>query len=230
MENAVINPPADLSTLRLDDREVFERVWRRVMPEGSENAPIVVEASVLGGDLPCACSCVCPQTAVVSPLPALREGGCPHLGCDFPDTEDVPCLGRASARHQSQLQQQISDALECWQIYRCLARRAGGGSCGRMLSSLASEKHKTARRLAAAHFLISGVRFWPMERLSTPSIPSYLGTVRTGYQREQQREQAYRMAAADTNDTALAELYQDLSNQSRDHSQVLRTILEQSHM
>lgn len=230
MENAVINPPTDLSALRPDDREVFERVWRRVMPEDRESSPIVVETSVIGGDLPCACACVCPQTREESPLPALREGGCPHLGCDFPDTQDIPCLGQASSRHSGQLQQQVMDALECWQMYRCLARRAGSGVCGRLLTNLASEKHKAARRLAAAYFLISGVRFWPMDRLTTPAIPSYLGTVRTGYQREQQREQAYRMAAADTDDTALAELYQELSDQSRDHGQTLRTILEQSHM
>lgn len=230
MENAVIQPSIDLSALRPDDREVFERVWRRVMPEGSESCPIVVETELIGGDLPCACACVCPQTVDPTPLPALRESGSPHLGCDFPDTEDVPCLGQSSSRHQSQLQRQVMDALECWQMYRCLARRAGGGSCGRMLSTLASEKHRSARRLAAAHFLISGVRFWPTDRLTTPAIPSYLGMVRTAYQREQQREQAYRMAAADTNDTALAELYQELADLSQDHSRTLRAILEQSHL
>lgn len=230
MENAVIQPSPDLSALRPDDREVFERVWRRVMPENSESSPIVVDASVIGGDLPCACACVCPQTVDPTPVPALRESESPHRGCDFPDLEDVPCLGRASSRHRSQLQRQVVDALECWQMYRCLARRAGGGSSARMLSSLAAEKHKAARRLAAAHFLISGVRFWPTDQLATPAIPSYLGMIRASHQREQQREQAYRMAAADTGDTALAELYQELAELSRDHSRTLRAILEQSHM
>lgn len=229
MENAAINCPLDLEGLRPDDQEVFRRVWSRVMPKEREDCPIVVEATVMGGDLPCACACACPTSAAPSSAPAIREGGCPHLGCDFPDPEDVPCLGRSSALHGAQLQQQVMDALECWQMYRCLARRSGGGSSSRMLNALASEKHKAARRLAAAYFLISGVRYWPTDRLTVPVVPSYLGTVRRGYQTEQQREQAYRAAAADTADPALMELYQELADQSREHSRTLRAILEQSH-
>lgn len=231
MENAVTNcpfPPA----LRAEDQAVFERVWRRVMPEERADCPIAVESAgevtMLGaGDVPCAC--LCPRTVDPSPAPNLREGGCPHLGCDFPDMDEVPCLGRASAIHGEQLQRQTLDALDCWQTYRHLARRSGGGSCGRMLNALAGETLKGARRLATAYFLISGVRWWPTDKLTTPSIPSFQGMLRRGFQSEQQRAQAYDSAAGDTRDTALAELYRELARQSREHSATLRTILEQSN-
>lgn len=93
---------------------------------------------------------------------------------------------------------------------------------------MASEKHKAARKLAAAYFLISGVRFWPVDRLAAPDIPSYLGSIRRAYLAEQQREQAYLLAGDDTTDTALAELYRDLAELSRGHGELLRAILEQS--
>lgn len=231
MENATMNCPLPSEGIRPDDQEVFERVWRRVMPEAQENCPIVLTTTDLGGDLPCAC--ICPQEGTEMPVPAETPAPAPagiHRGSDFPGDEDVPLLGRSSAVHGAQLQRQVLDALECWQMYRHLARRSGGGCCGRTLSTLASEKHKAARRLAAAYFLISGVRYWPADQLATPSIPSYLGMVRRGFQAEQQREQAYHMAAADTNDTALAELYSDLADQCREHSRSLRSLLEQSSL
>lgn len=233
MENATMNCPLPQAGIRPDDQEVFERVWRRVMPEARESCPVVLASTDLGGDLPCAC--VCPRES--TQLQAVEEAvsmetaaAGAHRGCDFPDSGDVPLLGRASAIHGEQLQRQVMDALECWQVYRQLARRAGGGCCARTLSAIASEKYKAARKLAAAYFLISGVRYWPADQLSAPCIPSYLGMVRRGFQAEQRREQAYRAAAADTGDAALAELYRELAGQCQEHSRSLRSLLEQSNL
>jgi hypothetical protein len=225
MENATMHCPVELGEIRPDDQAVFERVWRRVMPDGDEGCPIVVETTTVGGDLPCTCECPPEQTPVPARETQLSSG---HQGSDFPGPEDVPMLGQASAVYGGQLQRQVQDALECWQMYRHLARRWGSGCGGRTLSALASEKHKSARRLAAAYFLISGVRYWPVDRLASPKIPSLQGVVRRGFQAEQQRELAYRTAAADTEDQALAELYLDLADQSREHSRALRKLLEES--
>jgi len=228
MENATMNCPSDPPVLRPDDGEVFQRVWKRVMPEG-ESCPIEVKTTIVGGDLPC--TCVHPQKEGVDETPALPaalgETNSPHRGGDFPDVSQVNRLGPGSCVYGSMLQRQAMDALEAWQLYRCLARRSAGKSA-RTLSALASEQHHAARRLSAAYFLISGVRFWPVDRLAMPRIPSYLGTLRQAYQAEQRREQAYLMSAAETTDEALQELYQDLAAQSGNHSGSLRTILEQN--
>jgi hypothetical protein len=225
MENATMHCPLTPGDIRPDDQAVFERVWRRVMPEESENCPIVVETTTVGGDLPCTCQCPPERKDVSTRQPPLYSG---HQGSDFPEPEDVPMLGRASAVYGGQLQRQVLDALECWQMYRHLARRWGAGRGSRTLSALASEKHSSARRLAAAYFLISGVRYWPVEQLAAPHIPSLQGVIRRGFQAEQQRALAYQTAAADTEDEALAELYLDLSEQSRAHSRMLRELVEQS--
>lgn len=264
MENATMNcsPASPNTVLSPEDGEVFQRVWKRVMPDASESCPIEirpavqtgrtqndemmnnemmdaeissvemrapeVRTTIVGGDLPCTCVHP-PQDRQEEPasLPALADRCSPHRGGDFPDISQVQKLGPGSCVYGSMLQRQAMDALEAWQLYRCLARRSTG-KCGRTLSSMASEKHHAARRLSAAYFLISGVRFWPVDRLATPRIPSYLGTIRQAYQAEQRREQAYLMSAAETADEALQELYQDLAAQSGAHGQALRGILEQN--
>lgn len=230
MENAIMSCPKDFSELRPDDQEVFQRVWRRVMPEEREGAPIEVEPALIGGDLPCAVVCPVvkqPAESPEGPGSALCSAApCPHRGSDFPAPADVTRLGPGSAGHGALLQRQTVDALEAWQLYRCLSRRSAGRG-GRMLSTMAAEEYHAARRLAAAYFLISGVRYWPAAGLSAPRVDSYFGAIRRAYQSEQRREQAYLLSAGDTRDEALQELFQDLSVQSGTHSQLLRSLLEQ---
>lgn len=219
MENAV--------TIAPDDREVFRRVWQRVMPEGSGDGPIVVEAAVIGGDVPCACGCVCPAMGAAA-LPAVRDEGGDRPETDGPNAAG-PCLEESARRHTGQLQQQVKQALEGWQLYRQLARKSGGGACGKLLTELAGAEQRMARRLAAVCFLISGVRFWPGQT-AAPAVGSYFGAIRAAFRREQQREQGFLLAAADTEDEMLRELYQELAGQCREHGRTLCTVLEQSRL
>ena len=57
---------------------------------------------------------------------------------------------------QTLLRRELADARE----YQQLSRRASGPPA-RMLAALSGEKKHRAKRLAAAYFLISGVRYWP---------------------------------------------------------------------
>ena len=184
------------------DRELFDRVWKRVMPEERPDCPITLDppavhtpapAPMSGACAPAAEPAPCSDTAPVQPpeaapappepVPVPAEGPAPepsasaetampaadepmpeppesaaHTGDDFPRPDAVPCLGSGSAGHGSQLQEDILAALEGWQLYRHLARKVTGNP-SRTLSALASEKHKQARKLAAAYFLISGLRY-----------------------------------------------------------------------
>lgn len=148
-------------------------------------------------------------------------------GDDFPRPDAVPCLGSGSANHGKQLQEDILAALEGWQLYRHLARKVTG-SASRTLSALASEKHKQARKLAAAHFLISGVRFWPTDKLESPRFGSWLGTLRRRFAAEQQLDSRWRAASIDTDDACLAVLYGELAEDCAAHAGVLRSLLEQA--
>lgn len=219
MDNVMMHCPEGLSAT---DQAVFERVWKRVMPE-SEDCPIEVEVgtTLVGGDLPCICAR--PETCLPA-VPAREE----HTYAEA-EEEDVPRLGRSSSVHEGQLQQQILEELRRWQLYRHLARR-GRNQFSRLLTTLAQNSHRAARQLAAAHFLISGVRYWPLEQLTTPVISSFLGMVRRCFQTEQQRGQNYLLSAGDTGDPALRELYTALAGDSEEHVRLLQTMLEQMPM
>lgn len=240
------------------DREIFDRVWKRVMPAERPDCPIVVTAPAPctqevhtptpapeAEDIPetAATDQPVPDPAPIPPeAPEMTERpempeepeapeapeppeSCAPTGDDFPGPEAVPCLGSGSAAHGSQLQEDILAELEGWQLYRHLARRVTG-SAARALSALASEKHRAARRLAAAYFLISGVRYWPTDRLAVPRPSAWLGTLRRRFAAEQHTESRYRAAALDTADPCLADLYAELADGCAAHAGVLRTLLE----
>lgn len=229
------------------DRDVFDRVWKRVMPEERPDCPIVVvppaapevhtpSSSPEEPDVP---ETEAPEQPVPDPEPT--PPGTPEVpevpeqpetpesaaptGDDFPGQDAVPCLGSASAAHGGQLQEDILAELEGWQLYRHLARKVTG-SAARTLSALASEKHRAARRLAAAYFLISGVRYWPTDRLAVPRPSAWLGTLRRRFAAEQHTESRYRAAALDTADPCLADLYVELADGCAAQAGVLRTLLE----
>lgn len=240
------------------DRDVFDRVWKRVMPEERADCPIVVippaSCAQTIHTAPAPETTETPETPepptapeapqapaapeVPEPAPAPEpaetsktpetpeppESAAP-TGDDFPAQDAVPCLGSGSAAHADQLQEDILAELEGWQLYRHLARRVTG-SVARSLSALASEKHRAARKLAAAYFLISGVRYWPTDRLAAPQASSWLGTLRRRFAAEQQMENRFRVQSLDTEDPCLAELYRELADGCAAQAGALRALLE----
>lgn len=225
------------------DREVFERVWRRVMPEDRPDCPIVLDgaapASPLEAPGPCAApapavpcpaasgeAAVFPSQAAVqvqppaAPLPAVPDG----CGCG-PD-DDVPCLGAASAVYGAQLQQYIDRELSDWRAYQALARRAQG-SGGRTLSTIAADERRHAKRLSTAYFLISGVRYWPVDRKNAAAACAFPAALRERFAAEQRGGYSYQAAAAETTDPCLRELYLELADDEHAHARLIRGILEQ---
>ncbi len=271
----------------LEDQEVFQRVWQRVMAgRNSAQCPVEAAPSNLQGDLSCAClealarsrgeglpqECLRwedaqppetqpeqppetqpeqPPETQPAPEPSAPEGepsppqppaetpapeppqspaepelppmSCPCRDNDLPMPWEGPdCAPDRTAR----LRRQVMEALEGWQFYRYLARRARGNDA-RVLNSMAGELHRCARKLSAAYFLITGLRYWPSELLAAPAIPSYWGALRTRHQAEQRQEAAYRMAADDWDDPDLLELYAQLIDGSQHRCRQLRALLEQ---
>ena len=145
-----------------------------------------------------------------------RGGDMPHLWEEPQETTD----------RTARLRSQVMEALEGWQFYRHLARRARAGDA-RVLNSMAGEMHRNARKLSAAYFLLTGLRYWPSELLSTPAIPSYWGALRARHQAEQRQETAYRIAADDWDDSDMRELYAELIEAAQRRSRQLRGLLEQ---
>ena len=164
------------------------------------------------------------ETAVSETLTgALSEADGPHRDSDLPRLWEEP---QESTDRTARLRRQVMEALEGWQFYRYLARKARAGDA-RVLNSMAGELHRQARKLSAAYFLLTGLRYWPSELLSAPAIPSYWGALRARHQAEQRQETAFRMAEDDWDDPDMRELYGALVEDGQRRSRQLRGLLEQ---
>lgn len=162
----------------------------------------------------------CPDGAPEEGLPS--ENG-PDRGSDLPRLWEEP---QSSDDRTGRLRRHVMDTLEGWQFYRHLAKRTRGTDA-RLLNSMAAEQHKEARKLAAAYFLLTGLRYWPTELLGAPAIPSYWGALRARHQVEQRQENAYHLAADDWEDPDLLALYTALTEGCQRRCRQLRGLLEQ---
>ena len=180
------------------DREVFERVWRRVMPEDRPDCPFTLYSE--------------------------ETEHAPGRPTEEKRTELVPVPAEQSGGDGAVLQAFIADELSDWRTYQTLARRIPGGN-GRALMGVAADERRHAGRLSAAYFLLSGVKFWPP---AEPELPKegWMAILRRRYWAERKGAEAYRTAAGRTGDSALRELYLELAGDEEAHAGVIRGILE----
>ena len=194
------------------DPEVFARLWARV--SRPEATPIIPNSAPAG-------------TAGATPaLPAARpEGRSPaHAEPQGRELEEVPCLGRASAVHVAQLQGQIAEELETTRFYQALSHRVPA-ALAPTLAALAAQELRHAKRLGAACFLISGVRYWPDRRTAVPR-GAWMALLRQAFAAEQQTAAAYCASAEETLDPALGALYRELAGDEARHAGVLLDLFE----
>ncbi len=205
------------------DRDLFLRVWDRVMPVERPDCPIVVERN---GEMnqpavPATRTMPLPEERMDRPMPAADSAG-----DDFPTKDDVPCLGSGGEADRERLQEMVGWELAAWRHYQALARRGGQG--GRTLAALAEGCRRRAKRLSAALFLVSGVRFWPAGQTLVPAPRSYFTALREHFIAEQNRGQSYRAAAEESRDHCLQMLYLDLADECMEHAGRIRMLLENS--
>jgi len=192
------------------------------MPQQRPDSPIVLnseepEASPLPAE-----SAPAQVPAVQGTAALLRsEAVPPSAECD-----SVACLGPSSAVYGAQLQQYIEAALTACKAYQALSRRAPGNGA-RVLSTMAADERRHAKRLSTAYFLISGVRYWPADQITAPAGQPLMNALREHFALEQQTECSYLAAAEETTDPCLRELYLELAGDSSAHAGLLRSILEQ---
>ena len=179
------------------DREVFERVWRRVMPEDRPDCPFTLYSEE--------------EQVAVQPAEERKA-------------ELVPVPAEQSGGDGAVLQAFIADELSDWRTYQTLARRIPGGN-GRALMGMAADERRHAGRLSAAYFLLSGVKFWPPAEPELPR-EGWMAILRRRYWAERKGAEAYRTAAGHTGDSALRELYLELAGDEEAHAGIIRGILE----
>ena len=185
-----------------EHQAVFRRVWARVMGEGADCPSQTDPPDGMEGDLSC---------RQLERMAAGQGAGGGAGGAEDPRT--------------ARLCGQIRGALESWRCYRTLARRAGGGA-GAALAALAAGQYRQGRRLAAAYFLLTGVRYWPDRIGPVPVAPSLWGALRQLYQREMREAGEFLACAEEVRDAELAQLYQELAADCQGRCRRLRALLE----
>lgn len=201
------------------DRDLFARVWARVAPGEGEDSPIQVLPTDSG--VP-ALTPAAPCSPAV-PLPAFLAGDV--RGGDEPGESDVPCLGRSGEDHAALLQSAIRDELADWRTYQALSARANGVAA-RTLALMAADERRHAKRLSAAHFLITGIRFLPDTPPARQPRGAFWAALRERFWAEQRGASFYLAAAEETADPCLAALYRELAADEGGHADQLRCLVE----
>lgn len=222
------------------EADAFARVWNRVMPEDRPDCPFVTNCTPppaeedapmtqeevqppqgeAGGAL---CPCV-PTPA--PPVERLPQAPPVHVTPQSVADNDIPCLGAASAVYGGMLQKLIDQEIANWKRYLALSRRSPAGG-SRVLAAIAAAERRHGKRLSAAYFLISGVRYWPADRKVPPLQGAWPSALRQCFCGEQKAAAAYLAAAAENSDPALCSLFQELAGEEALHAQTLRELLEQ---
>lgn len=197
--------------LSVQDQELFARVWRRVMPE-EELSPICP------GPAPTQ-----PEAAPAAPAP-LEAVPAMAPAAPVPQRQ-LSCLGQASMDQVPVLEELMEGAHSLWRSYQALSRRAQGRAA-RQLSELAADQNRNLRQLGAVYFLLTGERRQPSRPARAPMGGLGL-SLRELFVQEQLGRQAYGQAAAQTGDSCLKALFQELEAESELHMDSIRHILEQ---
>ena len=181
------------------DREVFERVWRRVMPEDRADCPFTLPEAE--------------PAAAIRPAPADAEAA--DTSGDPPSTSP---WGEA-------LRQYIDGEVAGWRQCQALARRLPGRG-GRELAAAAGQELRHARRLSALYFLLSGVRYWPRSQAAGLRGP-LPAALRERFWAFHRASETYRTAAGRAEDPRLAELFNQLAGEEAARLRGIREALEQ---
>lgn len=220
------------------DRDTFQRVWDRVMPDQT-NSPITVERREESTQTPGAAvpaeSAPAPEPEPEQPesgqqeptlpqVPVCSDQGGGQSGCACTGTTPL-CLGEESSGDTRCLEELMSMARWGMMAGQSLSCRSGG-YCAKAMSALACDHRLAQRRLSAAYFLITGKRFRP--RCPAPELPSSVClALREQFMWEQRWEHCNRQAAENTKDPCLKALYEELAQEGKLHAGTIRSLLEQ---
>lgn len=123
-----------------------------------------------------------------------------------------------------QLQALVLECLHDASTYRALTRRSRRSR--QELADLAAWKTRQAKRLSAAYFLLSGVRYWP-QAATVPEPPeSFFPVLRQQFMAERRRSRAWQELGEKEPDPELQELYLTLAQEAKDLGRTLRLIVE----
>lgn len=122
------------------------------------------------------------------------------------------------------LQRLILECLNEGAVYQALSRRSRRAR--EELSELTRRKIQQARRLSAAYFLISGVRYWPRGSVSAQPPQAFFPVLREGFFFERRMGQVLERLSRESREPELAELYGELAREAGELTYMIRLIVE----
>ena len=130
----------------------------------------------------------------------------------------------AEGQEGRQLQELVLGCLTDGSVYRDLAKRTHRSVND--LQELYRQKLRQAKRLSAAYFLLTGVRYWPREVTPVNPPEGFFPALRERYLAEGRLATRLADMAGASGDGTLGELYTDLAQDTRDMVRAIRAIVE----
>lgn len=190
----------------------YDRVWQRVAPD-LEPYP--------GVSAPAAVSAPQPQQTVSAGALARQESQLPGAA------QDPCCMGSAAAEMLEVLTGFIEEELADRRYFLAISRQAPSWARQR-LRDIAADEGAHARRLMAAHYLITGQCYRPALAGGAVTIGRWCPALRERYHMEACNGMNYARAADGTTDPCLAKLLTELSDDEYRHAGELMAMLERS--
>lgn len=140
------------------------------------------------------------------------------------ETAQGPVLLGEGDEEGRRLQELVRRALSDASVYQELTRRSRRARME--LHELAGRKTRQAKRLSAAYFLMTGVRYWPRETTPVNPPESFFPVLRQQFLAEGRQAGELRRDAQRVEDPWLRELYLSLAEEGDEVVYTLRLIVE----
>lgn len=138
------------------------------------------------------------------------------------------CFGSDSTIYADRLMEFINDEFSDHLYYEQLSRRAATQSARRMFKRFSQDELRHSRRFAAAYFLITGKRYFPVRSTVEPVVvpPVFIQALRQRYLAESRDAVKYRTFAQQTSDLCLKRMAMETSEDERRHAQEIMELLQ----
>lgn len=197
----------NLHTPEVYDFRQYDRVWQRVAPD--------LEPYPGGAAIPQ------PQAEPASAALARQEGQLPGAA------QNPCCMGTAAAEMLEVLTGFIEEELADRRYYLAMSRQAPSWARQR-LRDIAADEGAHARRLMAAHYLITGQCYRPAIAGGPISVGRWCPALRERYHMEACGGMNYARSADGTTDPCLSKLLNELSEDEYRHAGELMALLERA--
>lgn len=208
------------------DFRQYDRIWQRVAPNLEPYPGMSVQQTAARMEA------AAPAAPAASGLPAAPESPAVPVPAgsmaSLPGAERNPCcMGTEAAEMLNVITGYIEAALSDRRYLLALARQAPSWA-RKDLRDMAADLQDQARRLMAAHYLITGQCYRPSVSTERIYVGRWCPALRERYHAAACSGLNYARSAEDAIDPCLTKLFEEMSKQSYGHAETLMGLLQRS--